>query len=244
MERKIPFYPQSHREAERENELELWRESHRGNIACAVDIEAALQALGGGPLPEDTVKPLLDKWGFKRVNFVLANSLNQRKDAPQISSTNRTWARVVFVPPDKEHNPDFAVRADPAALNALADQARAAYQALGLFNFDQCEHGSDKLDYTGRVLVMSPSVLREECWTRQDQLWYAHSGNGCSPNAIGRSILCTCLSDGETVRFNRSDFTGVMREECLPDWAMEKLAELRGPRQSEQAPSMGGMDMT
>lgn len=244
MERNVPFYPHSHREAEREKELELWRESRRGNTACAVDIEVALQTLGGEPLPEEVVKPLLDKWGFKRVNFVLANSLNQMKNAAQISPTNREWARVVFVPPDKENNPDFAVRADPAALNALADQAREGYQALGLFSFAHCEMDSAELDYTGRVLVMSSRSLREDCWTRENQLWYAHGGNGCTPHAIGRSILCTCLSDGETVRFNRSDFTGVMREECLPDWAAEKLAELRGPRQNEQGPSMGGMDMT
>lgn len=244
MERKIPFYPHSHSEALRENELPLWRESYRGNIACAVDIEAALQALEDVPLPEDAVRPLLDRWGFKRVNHVLGNTLNQMKDAAQISTTNREWARVVYVPPDKEHNPDFAVRADPAALNALVDQARAAYQALGLFSFAHCETDSAELDYEGKVVVMSARALREDCWSQQNQLWYAHSGNGCSPHAIGRSILATCLSDGAQDRLLRSEVTGVMREECLPDWAMEKLAELRGPRQSEQAPSMGGMDMT
>lgn len=246
MERKIPFYHDSHREAKREDELPLWQESHRGNIACAVDMEAALQALEVGPLPEDAVRPLLDRWGFKRVNFVLANSLNQMKDAAQISPTNREWAKVVYVPPDKEHNPDFAVRADPAALNALADQARAAYQSLGLFSFAHCETDSAELDFTGRVVVMSAAALREECWTQKDQLWYAHSGNGCDPHAIGRSILATCLSDGEQGRLLRSEITGVLREECLPNWALEKLEELRGPRQAgqDQGPSMGGMDMT
>lgn len=243
MECKIIFYPHSHREAERENELHLWRESHRGNIACAVDIEAALQALDGTPLPEEAVKPLLDKWGFKRLNFVLSNSLNQMKDAVQISPTNRVWTQVVYVPPDKEHNPEFAVRADPAALNVLVDQARAAFQALGLFSFAQCEIDSDELDYTGKVVVMSPHALREECWTQQNQLWYAHSGNGCSPHAMGRSILAFCLSDGVRDRLLRTDIVGVLQEECLPDWAMEKLAELRG-QQEEQRPSMRDLGMT
>lgn len=244
MECKIAFYPHSRRDAERENELPLWRESHRGNIACTVDIEAALHALEVGPLPEDAVRPLLDKWGFKRVDFVLANSLNQMKDAPQISPTNREWAKVVYVPPDKEHNPDFVVRADPAALNALVDQARAAYQSLGLFSFAHCETDSAELDFTGRVVVMSAAALREECWTQKDQLWYAHSGNGCRPNAIGRSILCTCLFDGAKDRLLRSEIVGVMREECLPSWAVEKLAELMGPQQKAHGPSMGGMEMT
>lgn len=244
MECKITFCPHSYRDAERESELSLWRESYRGNIACAVDIEAVLQGIGSGSLPENTVRPLLDRWGFKRVNFVLANSLNQMKDAEQISSTNRAWARVVFVPPDKEHTPDFAVRADPVVLNALVNQARAAYQALGLFSFAHCETDSTDMDYTDKVVVMSTRALREDCWTKENQLWYAHRGNGCRPNAIGRSILCTCLFDGAKDRLLRSEIVGVMREECLPSWAVEKLAELRGPQQKAHGLSMGGMEMT
>lgn len=247
MERDIPFCPESRGEAERERVLELWQESHRGNIACAVDIEAALQGIGRKPLPEGAVRPLLDKWGFNRVNYVLANSLNQMKSAAQISPDNRAWARTVSVPPDQEHNPDFVVRADPAALDVLTDQARAAYQALGLFSFAHCETDSAELDYTGKVVVMSARALREDCWTRKNQLWYAHGGNGCRPHAIGRSIRATCLSDGEEGRLLRGDIVGALREECLPDWATERLAELRGPRQDGQdqsGPSQGGMEMT
>ena len=55
----------------------------------------------------------------------------------------------------------------------------------------------------------------------------AHSGFGCLPHARGRSVLCTCLVDGETTRWNRSEFVGVIRDECIPDWAAEKLAQLR-----------------
>lgn len=57
---------------------------------------------------------------------------------------------------------------------------------------------------------------------------YAHDGFGCSPHAIGRSIRCTCLGDGEHTRWNRSDFIGVLQENLLPEWAKEKLNELTG----------------
>ncbi len=65
---------------------------------------------------------------------------------------------------------------------------------------------------------------------------YAHDDFGCSPNSIGRSIRCTCLGDGEETRWNRSDFIGVLDERYLPDWAVDKLHELRGQkmRLSEQ----------
>ena len=73
--------------------------------------------------------------------------------------------------------------------------------------------------------------IYQELWTPQAQLWYAHDGFGCGPHAIGRSIRCTCLGDGEMTRWNRTDFIGVLKEEFLPDWAEEKLKELRGQEQ-------------
>ena len=67
--------------------------------------------------------------------------------------------------------------------------------------------------------MLSPDTLKESCWKPENQLWYAHDGFGCSPTAIGRSIRCTCLNDEEMARWNRTDFTGVLKEEFLPDWA-------------------------
>ena len=48
------------------------------------------------------------------------------------------------------------------------------------------------------------------------------------------------MGDGETTRWNRSEFVGIIRDECIPDCAAEKLAELR---QSQNAPAMGEMTM-
>ena len=48
-------------------------------------------------------------------------------------------------------------------------------------------------------------------------------------------MRCTCLGDGETTRWNRHEFIGVLDEKCLPDWAREKLMELTAPRQEEPA---------
>ena len=70
---------------------------------------------------------------------------------------------------------------------------------------------------------------------------YAHDGFGCHPHAIGRSIRCTCLSDGEMTRWNRTDFIGVLDEQYLPDWAAEKLSQLTG--QEQTVPTMDGMTM-
>lgn len=71
---------------------------------------------------------------------------------------------------------------------------------------------------------------------------YAHDGFGCSPHAIGRSVRCTCLSDGEMTRWNRSEFIGVLDDKFLPEWAKPKLVELQAQEQTD-APTMGGMNM-
>lgn len=70
---------------------------------------------------------------------------------------------------------------------------------------------------------------------------YAHDGFGCRPHAIGRSVRCTCLGDGEMTRWNRHEFIGVLDEKYLPDWAREKLMELTAPRQ--EAPTTGEMKL-
>ena len=46
--------------------------------------------------------------------------------------------------------------------------------------------------------------------------------------------------DGETARWNREDFVGILKDEFLPEWAKPKLAELQAQEQTD-APTMGGM---
>ena len=114
-------------------------------------------------------------------------------------------------------------------------EVREKLQALKLIGPEHCETDSfSSLDYTGKVLVLSPDALREKFWRPENQLWLALDGFGCSPGAIGRSVRCICLWDGETTRWNRSEFAGVLKEEYLPDWAKEKLEQLRPSAQEPQ----------
>lgn len=178
--------------------------------------------------------------GYKRINFVLSNTLQMLSYDGRFSPSNREWARRTYVPSDADHNTSYRVKSHPAILDGFVRMMRDAYQSLGLFGPQHCEPDSfESLDYEGKVLVLSPDTLRESCWSPENQLWYAHDGFGCSPHAIGRSIRSTCLGDGEQTRWNRTDFIGVLREEFLPDWAKEKLAELQ-----PQQPDMGVMKMT
>ncbi|MDL2272994.1 hypothetical protein LJC34_00320 [Oscillospiraceae bacterium OttesenSCG-928-G22] len=95
-----------------------------------------------------------------------------------------------------------------------------------IFDYSHCKPDSGSIPYEGEVLVLRASVLREQFRTAPNQLWLAESGFGCKPNASGRAVYAICLADGEKSRWNRADFIGIVRDDCMPDWAREQLAQL------------------
>lgn len=222
------LYRYSAGEARRREELSLWRASHQANIACKEAIEAAIrESFDGTRLSEGGAERVIAAFGHKRVQWVLANTIQQKNWDGRFSGANRRWAGQIYIPLDQGHNSAFVVESYSAVLDGFVTQCRKMYQDLGLFGPEQCEpYSRSALDYTGKVLVLSPGTLKESCWSSQNQLWYAHDGFGCSPTARGRSIRCTCLGDGETTHWDRADFLGVLKEGLLPDWAQDRLAEL------------------
>ena len=244
------LYPYSHGEAERRGDTQRYDASFRENVCCARAIEQAIRDHFNDTdetLAGDCAQSVLEQYGFKRVNFVLANSLKEfQKSACKhlVSDEAYRWGQGIFVPPDGKYNRYYTVDTAAALLEAFTAQTRQAYQALGLFDAEHCTGSRQEQDYKGKVLVMSPDTLREGCWDPRNQLWYAEGGFGCSPTSSGRAVYATCLGDGEKTRWTRTDFLGVLDERYLPDWAMEKLEELRSPRQEQDSgPAMGGMTM-
>ena len=175
----------------------------------------------------DCAKSVIDQYGYKRVGFVLANTLQEQSYDGRYHETNKKWSRTIFIPEDGGHRHTFLINSHPAVLDGFVSEYRAELAKLHLFGAEHCEPNSGEQDFTGRVLILSPDTLRESCWQPENQLWLALSGFGCQPHARGRSVLCTCLGDGETTRWNRSEFVGIIRDECIPDWAAEKLGDLR-----------------
>lgn len=245
---EFPYvYPYSREDAHELKEIQRYEDSFRENVKCARAIEQAIRdhfhetndTLGDG-----CAQSVLETYGFKRVWFVLSNSLREMGLPHLVSDDIRQWGQRPYVPPDGKNNRYFAADTAAGLLESFIRQTREAYQALGLFEGSHCTAGSEGLDYTGKVLVLSPDALKERYWSPQSQLWLAEDGFGCSPTASGRAVYATCLGDGEKTRWNREDFTGVLDERYLPDWAAEKLTELRGPQQKQPEAPSGGMEMT
>lgn len=246
----VPLYRNTHSEAEQRGEFSLWEESFRENVACARAIEKALRGeyQKAGPIPPNCAAQVLTDYGFKRVNFVLQSTVLDLKDVNAVlrllDEDTIKWANASGISPDKAYGHYYCVDTATGLLEAFIHQAQEAYQALGLFDYSHCSAGMYDEDVRGKVLVMKPSTLKESYWTHADQLWLAEGGFGCDPKSRGRAIYAVCLSDGERTRWNREDFVGVLDAKHLPEWAEQKLEELRAPQEKRASvPVHGEMKM-
>ena len=128
------LYPYSSAEAKERDELPLWRESHKANIACRNAIEDAIrQNFDGMHLDKNCITPVLEEYGYKRTAWVLANTLHELKWDGRFGHANKQWAERACIPKDINHNSDFVVRSHPAVLDGFVTFYRKAVQALDLF---------------------------------------------------------------------------------------------------------------
>ena len=154
------LYPYSSAEARERNELSLWRESHKANIACRDAIEDAIRrSFDGMHLDKDCITPVLEEYGYKRTAWVLANTLHELKWDGRFSPANKQWAERRYILQDERHNAAITVRSHPAVLDGFVSLYRKAVQALNLFGAEHCVGDRAEQDFTGKVLVLSPNVL-------------------------------------------------------------------------------------
>ena len=236
----ISLYRNSWNEALRFGETDRWRRSFQENVACKTAIEDLIRRdFDGFHLGSNCVRDVIHDFGFLRTGWVLSATLQQKNQDGRFSPDNKAWAKETYIPADRR-NTRYTVESHPAVLDGFIKLFRRELEELQLFTAGSCEpmEGSD---LRGKVLVLSPDVLRESCWSPENQLWLAESGFGCRPDAAGRAVYATCLHDGEKARWNRPDFLGSIPEDRLPEWAAVKLEKLR----SEERPSaVSDMKMT
>ena len=232
---RVPLYIFSLKDAVEYEERDQWRESMRQNCDCARAIERAIRDAYSDNRLGDCAKGVIEQYGFDRVNWVLANTIQEKHQDGRFSRENKEWARGFSIPKD-EIRWQFCVESHPGLIDLFVNQARETFQALGLFDRSHC---TEELDYRGKLLLLRPTALKEEYRTGDFQLFFAQSGFGCDPNAGGRKVFGYFLKDGEETHFNRGDFLGVIREEYIPGWAREQMETPEPKEDIEQG--MGGM---
>ena len=180
-------------------------------------------------------KKVMKEFGIERTMFILATTVRSLQHDGRIDNSIKEWAKT-FNAGLRVHEPTtncMITQLNPGIIDILAKDALEEYAELKLFSQEHCfDKTHDVLE--DKVIVLSPKALKEEYWSPENQLWLATGGFGCYPDKSGRAVYATCLSDGEQTRWNREDVIGVIKDEYMPEWAMEKLEELKAPEVEEK----------
>ena len=97
----VLVYPYSGEVAEREGDLEWYRQSHKLNIACKNEIEWAIaRNYENNTLSDEAVHQVVAQFGLPRTAFVLVNTIREKEWDGRISHENKAWAKRVPVYPD------------------------------------------------------------------------------------------------------------------------------------------------
>ena len=125
------MYPYTAKEARDRGELEVWRANFRTNCACAGAIELAIHRdFDGMHLKAGCAKSVIDQYGYRRVGYVLANTLQMQSYDGRYHETNKKWSRTIFVPEDGGHRHTFLIGSHPAVLDGFASDYRAELEQL------------------------------------------------------------------------------------------------------------------
>ena len=88
------------------------------------------------------------------------------------------------------------------------------------FDYADCIPGSERMNYKNNILVLKPESNDNP--TADCSLWIARGGFGCAPDSRGRAVYADNLLTGNSVRWNRSDFCGIVEPLRLYEWLSDK----------------------
>ena len=125
-----PLYLHNAAYAREHGELEQYRASRHLNIACKDEIEQAIpEHYRNNRLEAEAAANVLEQYGAERVQYVLANTIQEKDWDQRFSRSNREWADSVNIPPDpdafgSDRNLDFVVDCHAGLVNLFVDRVR------------------------------------------------------------------------------------------------------------------------
>jgi len=121
-------------------------------------------------------------------------------------------------------------------VNGQIEAVRAEHEKSAippnLFTAEHCYTHDYKQNITGKVMAVRAEVFRKEYQRGEYQLVLVTGGNGALPNPIGTKVYYKRLSDGHEGYVRRHEILGEIKPECMPDWAVKKLAVLQAEKQT------------
>ena len=221
-----PLYPYSYEVAKRDREVGDWRASYNENVRCKTYLDKLIsKRFDGMRLDGEVIKDACGMFGIDRVKWVLANTVRHLRYDRRFRPENKQWANILNIP-CSPYNSEFCLQSHPEIVNGLVNQYRRyVREELGMFDSSHCLQTED--DYSEKLLILRPEFLSDERKDGKHQLFFAKFGNGCKPESMGHKVYGFMLDSGEKTYINRYDILGAADESKLPDWATEKLAQLR-----------------
>ena len=218
----VYLYRHTFADARRWNEMDLYKESLQANIDCRHAIEQQIRENYDGMHLNADIGKLCREHGIDRVGWVLAATVQEADWDGRYRQKNRDWANGIRI--EDTRRTDYRVSSHPELVNGFIDQYRKFLQSLDLHDKTAC---TEETAYAGRVLILRPDVLNDRYKHGDYQYFYAVSGFGCEPDKLGTKVFGEFLKDGEETCFTRSDFLGAADESQLPEWARERVTEIR-----------------
>lgn len=186
-----PVYKYPAAYAREHDELEIYRASHKANIACRDAIDDAIRDnYRNNCLGSDTAKQVIAEFGFDRTLYVLANTVREKDWDGRIDRKNKDWARTIPVFDDENgfgdnRNREFIVdRAHPGLVDLFINQARREYlliqpitkediqaEAARLLRRLQSEREPNSPNGTHFMAQLSPDFLIRASTKDQDRLF-------------------------------------------------------------------------
>lgn len=229
MAERIPLYPLSRKDSQRLGEHDLWLDSYQENCACARRIELAIKdAYAANRLNEQCARKIIEIYGFDRVCWVLAHTIQHGENDTRFSKEQHSWAKEYNIPYDDHYlQRNFTVGLHPTLVSTFTEMVCKVWKDLGLYDKSHCyDESCEALDYAGKIVVIQPRSLTDEEKTPDNQLFLAKKGNGCKPLATGTAVFGTFLKTKKTESVMRGEIIGVIKLELLPEWAQRRFLEI------------------
>jgi hypothetical protein len=153
-----------------------------------------------------------------------------------LSKSNEMWVAGDIISEEMRSEIRLAARMQIPVMSMGIESSRIQDLAADLapmLSEKNCFKNSNHKDYANQLLILKESTLAPWAKEPENQLWIAENGFGVKLDARGRAVYATCLYDGEKARWNRDDFIGIANPNRLPDWAKEKLSEMRHEEEEE-----------
>lgn len=202
--------------AELDMEETYW-ESCRQNEECARAIEKAInENYDGQRLNAGCAKEVLDRFGYERVDYVLAHNIRRMMHDGRISRRSIEWAEGI-APMSTDFKEDWLIQSHPVLLVLFSKQTESE-QKTGFFTEGQWkELGSE--DFEGRLLILDITRVQERYPTADCQMFY------CTEDTR-TEVIGFFLRDNNMECFQHSDFLGELKPEFIPAWVHDALEDM------------------